>query len=225
MLSSTHGTIESSNAAENALAPVFIATTEATILTNLEEVSLPKPAGTIEGDLIVMFLYLDGTVGTPTAVGFTTGAQVTTSSPGACNITMLFKIAGPAEGPTYTINWTNVEQGNAHAATFRYTSLEGIASVTTTGDSATPDSATRPVAEDNNLILCAFVQDVGQTPIITATPNNMISGNIINGNVSSNSAIGGFAYITDRPAGSFNPLPWTIDRSNKWATIAAEFGN
>lgn len=68
---------------------------------------VPKPAGTVENDILVIIVSLDGNAGDPISSGFTQFGYV---SQGAIEHAYLIKRAGSSESANYTVTWMGNER-------------------------------------------------------------------------------------------------------------------
>jgi len=82
-------------------------------VTNVQGTSqvCDAPAGTVENDMVVIFVSLDGTGANLLSAGFTNVSNVQEAT--ACEQFILIKRATDSEPATYTVTWTSNERGRA----------------------------------------------------------------------------------------------------------------
>lgn len=98
--------------------PKLVGVTTKGLTANSVTTTVDKPTGTVENDLIIVMIALDGTSDNPTITGFTSAVQLNATD-GSSGQYVLYKTATASEPATYTVNWASSEKGNFHTASFR----------------------------------------------------------------------------------------------------------
>lgn len=122
-------------------------------------VTVNKPTGTVQGDIMVAWMINRSTSGRTWTqlTGWTKAAQQTTPA----NVAVQYKVAGASEGSTYTFVSDGGNNCIAGIATFRYGAYDTVGTIgtATSGGNCTASAIT--VASDNCVVLAMFAQNAG----------------------------------------------------------------
>ena len=178
-----------------------------------------KPAGTIEGDLLVAIISTDGDVGSIT-VSDGPWKVITAIIGNGHSTQSWYKIAGDSEPDNYTFT-TDYECMVAGILLIRdfYPSVPiqlpvGIS----TGDDAAPTSPSISTILDNSLIIRYFGCDAERVDEGLGYPASH-TGLYITGTGGVQGTSSGVAWTTKTPEGSTGPASFTLTKGDEWAAV------
>jgi len=137
--------------------PVYQAFAEAKSLTAVTEISINKPAGVVEGDLMVVCIAKRFTA-TVSCSGWTTIQEGTNA---AIHIATMYKIAGDSEPASYTFSW--VLPGQIYSFIMRITGHDSSTPINISGlGSGTSASPTCPTVTTtlNDCLMLRLLQQM-----------------------------------------------------------------
>ncbi|MHC4275562.1 MAG: hypothetical protein ACYSUR_18115, partial [Planctomycetota bacterium] len=204
--------------------PVFEEFTEAQADGNNTSLTINTPAGTVEDDLLIAAVTLDGerlNLAPPGGEGWT---QVDLGlGGGAGNVTfgVWWKLAGASESPSHTWTWSGNEE--AYGYIMRFTGHDLVAPIDTsavgTGNDASPAAPAITANTAGSLILRIggfddddiTTGDAGMAGTTTITMNKSSSG--------AGSASSGATWETRGVSPSVPAANFTLTASEEWRTV------
>lgn len=114
---------------EPSVAPEFVASASTQTGPGSSTITINKPTGTIEGDLMVSVVMTSGS--TVTWTGDTGWTEVADQGTGAPNIRIAYKVAGASEGASYTFTPSAGSTLAGSILTYRYAAYDAIGSFVT----------------------------------------------------------------------------------------------
>lgn len=116
--------VQIKTAQRQVITPQYIAQANAIVTTNNTNITINKPTGTVENDLMVVLLVAGNTTNTFSLSGWT---SILTNA----GTTILYRVAGASEGASYTFVQSASNTSQGVIATFRYCSYDTIGTAVT----------------------------------------------------------------------------------------------
>lgn len=173
---------------EPTVAPEFVASASAQTTISVTTLTVNKPAGTLEGDLMVAVMCSDGlTNATWTGdIGWTEIVDQALQP----NVRIAYKAAGGSEPSSYTFTSTNTSTKSGAIITYRYAAYGTISGTITTGGN--PLVLTNISPSESQSILLAFGARAAAS-ITLGTPTSMTA------RVTDNNATAPSYIVCDQP--------------------------
>ena len=200
---------------------VFEDVTDASLGSNGKTLTITRPGGTADGDLLIAAVATDGKQGTwtPPSAGWNLIDQGTQSEEVA--LAVWWKLAGSSEPASYNFSWG--EDQEAYGWMMRFTGHDPVnpidVSASSGGSSSSPTSpaVTTSVADALILRIGGFDDDdisVGAPGLAGHTAITMDKSGAGNGTCS-----GGAGYLTQATAGSSGTSTFSLTRSEEYRTV------
>ncbi len=134
---------------EPSVAPEFVASTNTQITTITSTLVINKPAGTIEGDLMIAAMAADANSRTWTG---DTGWTELVDQGVSPDLRLAYKVAGPSEPSSYTFTISGGQRISGCIVTYRYAAYDTIAGAFTTGGNPLLLTSLSPTASQSVLL-------------------------------------------------------------------------
>lgn len=136
---------------EITVVPDFIASAFTQTTSSSSSITINKPTGTVENDLMLAFLSLDAGPGGASWDNLTGWTRVATNGASGRWVAVYYKVAGASEGSSYTFTNPNTNQMYGTILTYRYASYDTIGSFTSNTNPLILPSIT--TAESQSILL------------------------------------------------------------------------
>ena len=191
-----------------------------------QNVTVNKPSGTVEGDLMLALLVKDGTETWNVLSGWTAVIDNIIEN-GRASVRVLRKTAGASEGSDYTFTWTGVNQ-RSHGTILRITGFNSGSPIDVTGtNTGTTISPTAPdvTTTVNDTLIVRYFGSNGLSQVDTGYPashTGVFSGPDNGGGTGRVGA--GAAHEDLATAGMPGTGVFTLSGSEEWSatTVAIE---
>ncbi len=200
-------------------APTYHIFTEAKESSGATSLTIGKPSGVVENDLMVAVVVVEGSAGTLAApAGWTTiqWASFTGVSTG-----VFYKVAGASEPANYTFSWSNSEQ--AYGFIMRITGHDATTPINVSGldsaTSATPTCPSAPTTVYDCLILRIFGADDDDITVDGGYPSGTTGITVDKSGTSLDTCSGGAAYEPQATAGATGTAAFALTGSEQWIGI------
>jgi len=204
--------------------PAYQSFAEAKVVQDsADQVTVAKPAGVVENDLMVSVIVTDQDATAITCTGWTAAIESYTLS---VSVAVLYKVAGASEGSDYTFSWTGNQ--SAYAFIMRITGHKVATPINVSSiDGATSASPTCPTAtttKDDCLILRIFGADDDDITVDGGEPSGTTVITVDESAASGTTVSGGAAYESQLSAGATGAAAFALTASEQWvaATVAIE---
>jgi len=196
------------------MVPVYQSFAEAKAATNVSEITIDKPAGVVEGDLMVAVMALRDCCWSSgwTPLVDTFGDYLVLST--------LYKIAGADEPSSYTFSWASASP--AYACILRITGYNEDTFLDSSGtteseSSANPTCPSVVTTEDDCLVLRLFIADDNSIDIDSGYPSGT-TGITVDYSGSADGPSCGIAYEPQETAGATGTAVFSLTASEAWGT-------
>ena len=183
------------------------------------DITINKPSGVVENDLIVAVICLSGN-GTVSSPAGWNGIQSSNTS--AVSIATFYKVAGASEGASYLFTYSS---GNEQAYGFiiRFDGEDTTTPINisgmTSGTSATPTCPSVTTTKDGCLILNLFGADDHDVTIDDGEPSGTTVITVDESDNAGDACSGGAAYLTQANAGASGTAAFALTASEEWIAI------
>jgi len=200
-------------------APTYQSFTEAKVAVDGLQITVNKPSGVVETDLMIAVIVTDGSAGTLTAPdGWTLfqGASFTGVSTFG-----FYKVAGTSEDTNYTFNWSTTQE--AYGFIMRVTGHDTSSPIHISGldsaTSATPLCPSSTTTVYDCLILRIFGASDDDIIIDSGYPSGTTGITVDKSNTGTSSCSGGAAYETQAATGATGTAWFALTGSEEWMAI------
>lgn len=151
------------------VAPEFVASASTQTNTQVTTLTINKPTGTVEGDLMVAVMARDGASG-QTWTGDTSWTEVADQTSATPSLRIAYKVAGASEGSSYTFTVSSSGTLSGAILTYRYAAYDTIAGAFTTGANPLVLTSISPTQSQSTLLACGARRAAS---ITLGTPTSM----------------------------------------------------
>jgi hypothetical protein len=203
-----------------AAAPSYQEQATAVLGSNGRSLTINKPTGTVQGDLLLAAISVDGTPNISPPTGWTTiregnsGTQV--------RLEVYYKVAGASEPSSYTFTWSRYNTQQAAGAILRYSGVNTTAPINTSGiGSGTTISPTAPSV--TTTVTDTMVVRIYGADDDDLSPSPYPSGHTGRLNIESNSGDGtcslGVADVIRASPGATGTAAFSLSASEEWVGV------
>ncbi len=201
--------------------PVFEAFTEAGLGSDGTSLAINKPAGTAEGDLLIAAVATDGNNKSSLAPPAGWNIITVEDSSGGVTFGVWWKLAGAAEGGSYTFNWSAGEQ--AYGWIMRFSGHDPASPINIAasglGSSKAPPSPAVISTVDSTLILrLGGFDDDDITPGAPGLAGHTAI-NMAGSGTGKNTASGGSGYVPQPAAGASGASSFTLTKIEQYVSV------
>ena len=199
-------------------APVFQSFSEAKVSSPDNSITIDKPVGVVNGDLMIMVLVVDqqqAFLGNP--AGWTLGQGIYDS---AVSMDTWYKVAS-GEGSDYTFIWA--DNAEAYGFIMRITGHDSTTPVNVsglgTGTSASPTCPTVTTTKEDCLLLRIFGADDDDITVDGGYPSGHTGITVDKSSATSGSCSGGAAWKNHAIASATGTAAFSLTASEEWIGI------